>query len=65
MTTGRILDPYMGSATTLIAALQLGRQAVGIEVSPKYCNAAIARLKQIIEEAGHDTDSHQQQKRKA
>lgn len=44
-TTGRILDPYMGTGTTLLAALQLGREAVGIEIEDKWCRAAAERLR--------------------
>lgn len=40
-----ILDPFMGSGTTAIAALQNGRNFVGIEVSPEYCNMANDRIK--------------------
>ncbi len=39
-----ILDPFMGSGTTLLAAKQLNRNAVGIEISERYCKIARERL---------------------
>jgi site-specific DNA-methyltransferase (adenine-specific) len=43
-TTGTILDPYMGSGTTGVAALQAGRQFIGIEIEPKYFDIACERI---------------------
>ena len=41
-----ILDPFVGSGTTCVAAKQLGRKYIGIEISPEYCKIAEDRLKQ-------------------
>lgn len=41
---GRVLDPFCGSGTTLIAARALGRTAIGIDRSLRGCNLAIRRL---------------------
>ena len=43
-----ILDPFMGSGTTGVAAMQLGRKFIGIEIEPKYFEIACQRIQQAV-----------------
>src|SRR3989338_8634240 len=41
-----ILDPFMGSGTTAISAINFNRNYIGIDISPDYCESAKKRIKQ-------------------
>ncbi len=45
-----ILDPFIGSGSTLLAAEQLGRRCYGIDIEPNYCAATITRWQNLTGE---------------
>jgi len=42
-----ILDPYLGSGTTLLVAQQLGRTCYGMEIDPAYCDVIVERWENL------------------
>lgn len=51
-----VLDPYMGSGTTGVAAALLGRKFTGIEIEPKYFDIACRRIEKVTSQ--HDMFAH-------
>lgn len=47
---GCILDPFMGSGTTGVAAVKLGRKFIGIEIEPKYFDIASRRISEALKQ---------------
>jgi len=45
-----ILDPFMGSGTTGVAAVKLGRKFIGIEIEPKYFDIACRRIGEALKQ---------------
>lgn len=46
-----ILDPFIGSGTTAISAINFKRQYIGIDISPEYCKMAKNRIKKYLSQA--------------
>lgn len=49
---GVVLDPYAGSGTTLLAARQLGRRSIGVEIDERHCELIVRRLAQDVLQIG-------------
>jgi site-specific DNA-methyltransferase (adenine-specific)/modification methylase len=60
-----ILDPFMGSGTTGVAAMQLGRKFIGIEREPKYFDIACQRIEQAVAQGQLFTPEPAKQKQEA
>jgi site-specific DNA-methyltransferase (adenine-specific) len=45
-----ILDPFMGSGTTGVAAVKLGRRFIGVEIEPRYFDIACRRIAEALKQ---------------
>ena len=51
-----VLDPFLGSGTTLVACEQLGRTCYGMEISPQYCQVIIDRWEKLTGQKAEKID---------
>ena len=45
-----VLDPFLGSGSTLLAAYSNGRNGIGVEIDKDYCDIAIERIEQVLKQ---------------
>ncbi|HDN74324.1 MAG TPA: site-specific DNA-methyltransferase [Archaeoglobus sp.] len=48
---GIVLDPFLGSGTTALVALKMGRRFIGIEINRSYCEMALKRIEPYLKQA--------------
>ena len=48
MSNTLVLDPFLGSGTTMIACQQLDRSCYGLELDPKYCDVIVNRYIELV-----------------
>lgn len=52
-----VLDPFMGSGTTAVACIQMGRQYIGFEIAEEYCHIAETRVREAIKHRQEEDDA--------
>ena len=55
--TATVLDPFLGTGTTLVACEQLGRTCYGMEISPQYCQVIIDRWERLTGQKAEKVDA--------
>lgn len=58
MTNGIVLDPFLGSGSTLIACCEMDRVCRGIELDPKFVDVIVKRYLSWCEKKGVDADAY-------